>query len=282
MGKVVRDILAGGHMPSKRSPARRTTTGGTPAEQLGTRLQELHGRIGKSMKELESEVHVSDSSLSRYFAGRAVPPWPVVEKLSLLAGRDAEQLRPLWEKASTARRTSNGPAPDQDEQPAVPPTGWWRAHRRLLLAFAATALLFGTVGFLVGRQFGFRVVTVKPTEDSACKSWPWPDNAGQAVRPPVRPQAPDHSPTVELMMGRSSDGRNAAWAKITNAAFGDRVWLDLSTDGARTWTQCGPFPVTTSTGTSRAHDTAPNMIFRACGDVPSPAPNARGEICTNW
>jgi hypothetical protein len=84
------------------------------------------------------------------------------------------------------------------------------------------------------------------------------------------------------MLGRATDGRNAAWARITNAEFGDRVWLDLSIDGARSWTQCGPFPVTTSTGTSRAHDTGPNMLFRACGDVPTPAPNARGEICTNW
>ncbi|MFD2419036.1 hypothetical protein [Amycolatopsis pigmentata] len=172
------------------------------------------------------------------------------------------------------------------DSPPARPTTWRHRHHRLLLAtaFLATALVFGTGGVLIGRQFGVHVITLKPTEDAVCRDWPWPanDGDGQAVRPAVHPQAPDHSPTIELIAGKATDGKFATWARITNAAFGDRVWLDVSTDSARSWTQCGPFPVTTSTGTSRAHETGPNMLFRACGDVPTPAPNARGEMCTNW
>ena len=70
--------------------------------------------------------------------------------------------------------------------------------------------------------------------------------------------------------------------QVSNAAFGDRVWLDASVDEGRSWTQCGPFPVSTATATTRAHDTGPGLILRACGDVPTPAPSARGEMCTNW
>lgn len=265
-----------------------------PAAELGAKLRELRKRTGKSLKELERDVHVSDSSLSRYLAGRAVPPWTVVEGLSLLAGQDSAPLRTLWDQANRARRsvaeTSNGtaaaqppvaePAAGQDDDEPMKPRR--RGRRLYAVAFVATAVLSGTAGVLIGRQFGVRVVTVKPTEDSACRTWPWPGNEGQPVKPPVRPQAPDHAPVIELMAGKATDGRNAVWARITKAEFGDRVWLDLSTDGARSWTQCGPFPVTSSTGTSRAHDTGPNMLVRACGDVPTPVPNARGEICTNW
>jgi transcriptional regulator with XRE-family HTH domain len=254
--------------------------GSDPVATLGVSLRELQRQIGKSLKDLESEVHVSDSSLSRYLAGHARPPWSVVERLSVLAGRDAEALRPVWERAGRARQPADGGG---DESVLDGPRSADRRRRlKLAAAFAATALVFGAGGVLVGRQFGVQIVTIKPTEDSACRDWPWPANPGDAVQPPVRPQAPDHAPTVELMAGKASDGRNAVWARITNAAFGDRVWLDMSTDGARSWTQCGPFPVTTTTGTSRAHDTMPNVLFRACGDVPTPAPNARGEICTNW
>lgn len=279
-----------------------------PMVRLGALLQDLRRRTGKSLKDLESLVHVSDSSLSRYFAGRALPPWPVVQRLCALARQDAESLRPLWVEANRARRTATDdnnnaptcptPVPDRhttESPPArqpgtphdsqrVPVPSPRRRSRRLLLpaAFVATALAFGTAGLLVGRHIGVRVLTVKPTEDSACRAWPWPGNDGIPVRPPVHPQAADHTVTIDLMVGKGADGRNAAWARITGATLGDRVWLDVSTDGAHTWTQCGPFPVTAGTGTSRAHDTAPNTLFRACGDVPTPTPDARGEMCTTW
>lgn len=274
---------------------------GSPVSRLAREMQFLQNQTGKSLKELETEVHASDSSLSRYTTGRAIPPWSVVERLSTLAGRDAERLRPLWETAKLVRRSGAPNEPDTASQPSASQTPVsqpsvsqtsvsqppgelvaGRSRRRLVAAFAATALLFGGGGVLVGRHFGTRVVTVKPTEDSACVTWPWPGNAGQEVTAAVHPQAADHTPTIELMYGKSTDGHNAAWARITGASFGDRVWMDVSTDNAKSWTQCGPFPVTTSTGTSRAHDVAENELFRACGDVPRPAPNARGEICTDY
>lgn len=52
------------------------------ATQLAAELRELRKRSGKSLCELERPTLSSDSSLSRYLAGRALPPWPVVEALS--------------------------------------------------------------------------------------------------------------------------------------------------------------------------------------------------------
>jgi hypothetical protein len=46
----------------------------------------------------------------------------------------------------------------------------------------------------------------------------------------------------------------------------------------------GPFPVTTDSGTTRAHDLTPGSLFRACGDIPQPlsVPGERSEICTQY
>lgn len=252
----------------------RATDPSEPRARLAARLRALQAGTGKSLKELEPELFVSDSSLSRYLSGSSVPPWAVVERLSRSAGEEPAALRSLWEHVKTGRN----PGIEQAAAPARP-------RRRPLLftgAFVVTALVFGAGGFFAGRALPPRVVTIKPTEDAACANWAWPAGAGQVVQPPVHPRARDHQPTIELVQGKDSQGAQSAWARISDAAFGDRVWLDWSKDDAVTWTQCGPFPVTTSTGTSRAHPIGPGWLFRACGDVPTPAPDARGEACTNW
>lgn len=281
-------------MPSGRSGTS-SAAASDPVARLGVKLQQLREQLGKSLKELESEVHASDSSLSRYFSGRAIPPWSVVERLSDLADQDSKPLRQLWEEANRARRSpanaladSSGEVPvtEQSDEQAAHPAGWRVRHRRLLLvaAFVATAVLFAAGGFVVGSQFSVRVVTLKPTEDQACVSWPWPANAGVPIEQPVHPKASNHTPTVQLLEGKATDGRTAVWAEIAGAAFGDRVWLDWSTDKGKSWTQCGPFPVTADSATSRAHDLTPGSLFRACGDIPQPlaVPGERSEICTQY
>jgi transcriptional regulator with XRE-family HTH domain len=277
-------------MPSPR-PGPSTDATSDPTVRLAAKLQQLREQAGKSLKELESEVHASDSSLSRYFSGRAVPPWSVVERLSDLAARDSQPLRQLWEEASRSRRSpaeSSADPPGQEPtgEPVPPPASWRTRHRRLLLAaaFVTTAVLFAASGFAVGSQFAVRVVTLKPTEDQACASWPWPANTGVPFEQPVHPTASNHTPTIQLLEGKATDGRAAVWAEISGAGFGDRVWLDWSTDSGKTWTQCGPFPVTTDSGTTRAHDLTPGSLFRACGDIPQPlsVPGERSEICTQY
>ncbi|MBT0771643.1 helix-turn-helix domain-containing protein [Kineosporia sp. J2-2] len=57
-------------------------------QRLARELCRLRAASSKSLKELEPELHVSDSSLSRYLSGRAVPPWTVVARLARLVGRE--------------------------------------------------------------------------------------------------------------------------------------------------------------------------------------------------
>jgi transcriptional regulator with XRE-family HTH domain len=74
-----------------------------PLGRLAHALRALRCRSGKSLRELESRTLTSDSSLSRYLNGRALPPWSVVEALCREAGVRPGELRAVWE---TARRHS--------------------------------------------------------------------------------------------------------------------------------------------------------------------------------
>lgn len=73
------------------------------ADRLAAELRGLRDVSGKSLRELEKCTHISDSSLSRYLSGQALPPWPVVQALATTAGRDTESLRTLWSAARQAR-----------------------------------------------------------------------------------------------------------------------------------------------------------------------------------
>ncbi|MDW5328384.1 helix-turn-helix domain-containing protein [Plantactinospora sp. KLBMP9567] len=80
-------------------------------EELAGWLRQLRDLTGRSLRELARDVHVSSSSLSRYFSGQAVPPWPTVVALCKAAGRDPRPLREVWERAKDGPRTSTA-APD--------------------------------------------------------------------------------------------------------------------------------------------------------------------------
>lgn len=81
------------------------------AELAGV-LRQLRDLTGRSLRELARDVHTSSSSLSRYFAGQAVPPWPTVVALAKAAGRDPRPLRAVWERAKDAPQPSTAtPAP---------------------------------------------------------------------------------------------------------------------------------------------------------------------------
>jgi transcriptional regulator with XRE-family HTH domain len=269
---------------------------GDAVAKLARELRALHGATGRTLKELESHLHVSDSSLSRYLSAQAVASWTVVRQLCELAGRDPDSLRPLWEQARTTRRPSRWRGPSAPEPAAQPPDAQPpdvqartapRRRRRLVLGAAVvlTAALFGGAGVLVGRHLTTpRVVLLMPTEDQDCATWPWPADIGQDGEPEARAVAANHTLRIRLMVGRTSSGRPGVWAQIDGARFGDRVWLDETTNSGASWKQCGPFPTTTGSRTSRAHDLVAGAQFRACGDVPQGlrVPGRRGENCTSF
>lgn len=75
-------------------------------EELAGQLRQLRDLTGLSLRGLARDVRGSSSSLSRYFSGQAVPPWPTVVALCKAAGRDPRPLREVWERAKGAAEPS--------------------------------------------------------------------------------------------------------------------------------------------------------------------------------
>ncbi|GGV09121.1 hypothetical protein GCM10010260_54160 [Streptomyces filipinensis] len=87
-------------------------------EELTGRLGQLRDLTGRSLRELARDIHVSSSSLSRYFSGQAVPSWPTVVALCKAAGRDPRPLREVWERAKEGPQTSTvAPPPVRNDLP---------------------------------------------------------------------------------------------------------------------------------------------------------------------
>lgn len=90
------------------------------------------------------------------------------------------------------------------------------------------------------------------------------------------PRAYVDSITIELRYSTSS---RCAWGRITTADPGDKVWVDRSTTGGRTWT--GPLGTTTVQTGSDTHTAAYNdagYVMRACAWNDS-----TGNVhCTGW
>ncbi|MFJ4834388.1 RICIN domain-containing protein [Streptomyces sp. NPDC088747] len=121
------------------------------AQELGARLRALQQRSGRTLRSLEAEVAISDSSLSRYLRGSTVPPWSVVRDLCRALKADPAEYRLLWEAAdgaqSAPRTDTPVPAAPGDPKPAAVERGrWGRVVRRVLRrqrACAATGALGG-------------------------------------------------------------------------------------------------------------------------------------------
>ncbi len=86
------------------------------SEEFARQLRAVRDATGRSLRELEKLTHVSNSSLSRYFAGQSPAPWPVVVKLCQIAKRDPRPLRPAWEQS----RRSRSSAPARNDLPLDP------------------------------------------------------------------------------------------------------------------------------------------------------------------
>ncbi|WP_326685430.1 helix-turn-helix domain-containing protein [Streptomyces microflavus] len=94
------------------------------ARRLGAELRALQQRSGCTLRDLETRVRISDSSLSRYFRGNTVPPWATVRDLCRALGADPVAFRVLWEAADRDQpqfqpqpRTEPQPQPEPSAQP---------------------------------------------------------------------------------------------------------------------------------------------------------------------
>ncbi|MET9887340.1 helix-turn-helix domain-containing protein [Streptomyces sp. NPDC006430] len=122
----------------------------SPNKQLGSALRALQQKSGRTLRSLESEVLISDSSLSRYLRGSTVPPWATVRDLCRALGADPSEYRALWEAADRCQpkvfvsadpATAPAPTADPTADPTAGPTGdptaapatgtqsWWRRPR---------------------------------------------------------------------------------------------------------------------------------------------------------
>ncbi|WUW19486.1 helix-turn-helix domain-containing protein [Streptomyces sp. NBC_01463] len=80
-------------------------------DDLAGQLRQLRDLTGRSLRDLAREIHVSSSSLSRYFSGQAVPPWSTVVALCKAAGRDPRQLHEVWGRAKDTPHASAAVTP---------------------------------------------------------------------------------------------------------------------------------------------------------------------------
>ncbi|MET9980309.1 helix-turn-helix domain-containing protein [Streptomyces microflavus] len=84
---------------------------GAAARNLGDALRSLQQQSGRTLRSLEAQICISDSSLSRYFQGVTVPPWATVAQLCRALGADPVQYRALWEAADRYQSASGDTAP---------------------------------------------------------------------------------------------------------------------------------------------------------------------------
>jgi hypothetical protein len=89
--------------------------------------------------------------------------------------------------------------------------------------------------------------------------------------------------TTTSLQWKYVSGRQVGFAYLGGLTLpGDRVWMDWTRDGGRTWIQCGPFSVTNVREGRRTYakptSSDPNYMFRACSRLVSE------EIsrCTPW
>ncbi|WP_412543272.1 tetratricopeptide repeat protein [Longispora sp. K20-0274] len=87
----------------------------SPHEHLVAQLARIKELSGLSLRALAVRAGLSSSSLSRYLAGRLVPPWEAVVALCKVVGRDPRPLRAVWAEAAKA---GPAPAPRRNDLPA--------------------------------------------------------------------------------------------------------------------------------------------------------------------
>lgn len=117
--------------------------------ELAARLDGLRGTAGLTLRELGRRLHISDSSLSRYFTGQTMPAWNVVQGLAELAGGDPDELRALWDAAALARKRVRRPSGREKAARPAPPSWEPDLPRRLPSAVQWIAAAAGVLLMIV-------------------------------------------------------------------------------------------------------------------------------------
>ncbi len=94
--------------------------GGSATDRFSHALRSRYQCSGKTLRSLEKEACVSDSSLSRYFRGRAMPAWSTVESICRALDVRAEGLRPLWDAAMIEKSRADTAPSAAPPAPATP------------------------------------------------------------------------------------------------------------------------------------------------------------------
>lgn len=98
---------------------------------MATKLRRLKKRSGKSLRQLEQDTFISDSTISRYINRTILPDWSTLECLLNALGGDKEEFRILRERARRdfcalgVRRDSADLDLDANSVPAGREGGGW-------------------------------------------------------------------------------------------------------------------------------------------------------------
>ncbi|MFI1360923.1 RICIN domain-containing protein [Streptomyces sp. NPDC020898] len=158
-----------------------------PARRLGEALRGLQQRSGCTLRALEKQVCISDSSLSRYFRGDTVPPWPVVRSLCQAMGADPAEYRALWEAADRTR-PDDPPATSSTAAPSTPhsaATARWSRLRELLAGRWAFAAAGAAAGALLALLTLNGSPTAPPAHGSAAELQKEGEPSSNARKPPA-------------------------------------------------------------------------------------------------
>lgn len=207
--------------------------------ELADLLCALRADADLTLRELARRLHVSDSSLSRYFTAQALPPWEVVAALAELAGGDENELRAAWDTAAQTRRRSRwpqaphvpaepgksapatAPAVWEPEWPAQAPIAAFATHHRAAIA-ASVALLMATTAAVTYAVSPARYQTApwtahkQPTDSLAHQSAP--ASAAPKPAPTADPSPPAHPADAAQRAGAPTADRAPSPSRRSSAS----------------------------------------------------------------
>ncbi|WP_326587683.1 RICIN domain-containing protein [Streptomyces sp. NBC_01294] len=187
----------------------------SPGKQLGSALKALQQRSGRTLRSLESEVMISDSSLSRYLRGSTVPPWATVRDLCRALDADPADYRVLWEAADRCQ-----PKPPAGAGGAPVPESRWRRRWRLAGVRLRSRWAWAAAGAFAGLLLGAALARFFLATDSA---------PGQAPsKAPAQAQPPTQTQTAGGKARHGAPGSHDVARIFVNRATGN--CLDHSLD----------------------------------------------------
>ncbi|MGW6984868.1 helix-turn-helix domain-containing protein [Streptomyces sp. NPDC054932] len=178
----------------------------SPGQRLGSALKALQQGSGRTLRSLESEVMISDSSLSRYLRGSTVPPWATVRDLCRALEADPSDYRLLWEEADRSQPKPLPAVPvavtDTATGPSSSESGWrrWRTAAGLRVRSRwASAGAAACAGMLLGTALTWFAL-VPDASSPAARS----DSDARSGERESLPSVPGTQDTVRIFVNRST------------------------------------------------------------------------------